>query len=398
MQLLGTNTTSMMLALIAGHLLSGVLVMAYSAGMALKGALRGLLVAKLLQGSAWLGFGLQPISPGLFWILLPNTLLYLGFAMEMGSFLRLCGLDTPQVRRFYRALALICILAFDLAALFLLDQRGRIVLSSFVLTVLLGYPVLKMLLQPQAGALQRTVSLINVLTLLLLFARGVAAMTTLLDFGLQVNSVFNTVMFLTLYVHLFSGSVGFMLMDKQRLDAELTLAATTDGLTGILNRQAFEQQAGQMLRRCEDQGEPVSCLLMDVDNFKQLNDQHGHLAGDAMLHGVAAAVGVLLRRDDLFGRYGGEEFAVLLPGVRADQAMAVAQRLRRAVEDMRELHYEQLRCTISIGVCSLVPGSGTDMRHYYNLSDQALYLAKQGGKNRVVLAGKGGGSRQDRIA
>ena len=130
----------------------------------------------------------------------------------------------------------------------------------------------------------------------------------------------------------------------------------------------------------------MSCLLLDIDNFKQVNDQHGHLMGDAILRGFASTIRNTLRNDDLFGRYGGEEFSVLLPRADKDQALASAERLRAAVEAQTMEGRPDIRYTVSIGVSTLMPDRETTTEQFYRLCDKALYMAKSHGKNQVRAA------------
>ncbi|CAB5661272.1 Probable diguanylate cyclase AdrA [Delftia tsuruhatensis] len=171
----------------------------------------------------------------------------------------------------------------------------------------------------------------------------------------------------------------------RRLDA----AANHDSLTGALSRLAFTQRAQQMLERQRAAQASLSMLMMDLDHFKRINDVHGHLVGDRVLHEVGRSVLVALREADLFGRLGGEEFAVLLPGLSQPQAMAVAERLRAAI-DAIALPLEDganLRVTASLGLAQSGPaGWDASLEQFLQVADATLYAAKSGGRNGVVAA------------
>ena len=166
--------------------------------------------------------------------------------------------------------------------------------------------------------------------------------------------------------------------------------ARTDELTGINNRRAFMELGEQITRLCQRQGRPLSALLIDVDHFKQINDTHGHGAGDLVLQRVGALLTQQFRAADVCGRVGGEEFAVLLSDTDAATATAVAEKLRLAVASASmQWHAHTLRITISVGVATHNTHLGTLLHQ----ADTAMYLAKAGGRNRVVChADAAGGS------
>lgn len=176
-------------------------------------------------------------------------------------------------------------------------------------------------------------------------------------------------------------TVGLVLLATDRLRDELEYLATHDSLTGVLNRRAFMEAAEQELERCRRHGHIMSIVLMDLDRFKLLNDTHGHLVGDQVLRDFTERIATLLRRPDRLGRYGGEEFILLLPETNRDAAAVVAERIRAAAEAADKLP----PYTVSVGVaCNVVSDAGLDA--LLGRADDALYEAKEGGRNRVVLA------------
>lgn len=168
----------------------------------------------------------------------------------------------------------------------------------------------------------------------------------------------------------------------------------TDFLTGVNNRRAFDQRLNEEVMRASRRHEPLSCLFLDVDYFKKVNDNHGHEAGDAALQQVADIVRQQLRASDVLARYGGEEFAALLPNSTEGGAAEIAERIRRAVEahEIQLGSGKTLKITISIGVASLVPDSpnqeavGAVAAVLVETADRALYQAKGLGRNQVVCA------------
>uniref|UniRef100_A0A486XVS8 diguanylate cyclase n=1 Tax=Rheinheimera sp. BAL341 TaxID=1708203 RepID=A0A486XVS8_9GAMM len=169
----------------------------------------------------------------------------------------------------------------------------------------------------------------------------------------------------------------------QRSVAQLEQANRTDGLTGIYNRHYWQQQLGYEIQRSQRYQHPLSLLLFDLDKFKQLNDQYGHLGGDFVLVELSRLIAGLLRDTDLFGRYGGEEFGIILPDTAVTGALQVANRICDSVAQHQMLFNQQhISCTVSIGVVSYFQ-QGVD--ELIQCADTALYSAKRQGRNRAVL-------------
>ena len=163
--------------------------------------------------------------------------------------------------------------------------------------------------------------------------------------------------------------------------------ATHDGLTGLLNRSAILEMLRKELARASREGHPLSLLMVDLDRFKQINDTYGHQAGDAVLHEAARRMKSTVRSYDSVGRYGGEEFLIVLPGCDGDSAFEQAQRVREALANVPFVNGPQhLPVTCSIGAASRAFPSGEDADALLREADLALYHAKDSGRNQVVRA------------
>ncbi|HEX7062455.1 MAG TPA: GGDEF domain-containing protein [Woeseiaceae bacterium] len=160
--------------------------------------------------------------------------------------------------------------------------------------------------------------------------------------------------------------------------------ATTDALTGLSNRHAMEETFPREVSRCLQNGQPVSLIMIDVDQFKSFNDLFGHVAGDRALSAVARILSKQFRPRDLLVRFGGDEFAVLLPGIGLAEALTIAERVREAVSGMSCSGADsliQVPVQVSMGVAELEPG-GT-FESLLRTADAALYRAKDAGRNAV---------------
>lgn len=171
---------------------------------------------------------------------------------------------------------------------------------------------------------------------------------------------------------------------KYQLDRAF-VESVTDPLTGLYNRRYLETMLERELALHRRADRPLCLLMLDVDGFKAINDRHGHAAGDAVLAELAAAFRRELRASDLAVRLGGDEFLVVLPDAKPEQAAAIAERLRSALEAKAFAEMSDGCATVSIGVCQA--GEGTaGMAALLKTADQALYRAKQEGRNRVAAA------------
>jgi diguanylate cyclase (GGDEF)-like protein len=164
---------------------------------------------------------------------------------------------------------------------------------------------------------------------------------------------------------------------------EIYRLMTFDGLTQIRNKRYFHETLEREVSRSARYERPMSLVVFDIDHFKLVNDTHGHLAGDAVLRQLAALVRGRIRREDVFARVGGEEFAVLLPEIELEGAHTFADKIRKAVESAT-FHFEDvsMAITLSLGCAALRPPY-TVGEHLYKAADEALYVAKQSGRNRV---------------
>jgi diguanylate cyclase (GGDEF)-like protein len=178
-------------------------------------------------------------------------------------------------------------------------------------------------------------------------------------------------------------SFGEMVASLRRAHEVLEQLAITDGLTKIHNHRFFQDQLTREIRRAERSGEPLSLVLLDIDDFKALNDRYGHAVGDAVLERLAALLVQETRANDLVARYGGEEFAVLAPSTDRSGAWALAEKLRVAIDEATfESPAGPLAITVSMGVACYEG----DREAFFHQADRALYAAKTAGKDCCVLA------------
>ena len=206
---------------------------------------------------------------------------------------------------------------------------------------------------------------------------------------LMAPSVSQSIFFVMVLLLTTAGSFGMFWMEIQYLHLELARQAARDSLTGMLNRRSFMGELERELARVRRGGTMLSLAIFDLDHFKNLNDTWGHPAGDEVLRGIAASMQASIRQPDILGRYGGEEFALLMPDTDSEMALRVAERIRIAVQlSGVEWNGQRLSITLSGGIAAFAV-HGVTADALIAAADAALYEAKRGGRNRIVQAAPG---------
>jgi diguanylate cyclase (GGDEF)-like protein/PAS domain S-box-containing protein len=172
--------------------------------------------------------------------------------------------------------------------------------------------------------------------------------------------------------------------ELEAANAQLHELSITDALTGVKNRRAFDERVQHEFALAVRHNLPLSLMMLDADHFKSFNDTFGHAEGDVMLRSMAATIQSSVRNTDMVARYGGEEFAVILPNTNQEEAKLLAERICRAVETMKS---PKRKMTVSIGIASKTPEL-VNREHFFSLADEALYCAKNKGRNCISVAGE----------
>lgn len=175
-------------------------------------------------------------------------------------------------------------------------------------------------------------------------------------------------------------------LERARHHQEVTRLANIDGLTGLNNHRAFQERLEQEIERARRFQKKLSLLMMDIDFFKQLNDNYGHRTGDEVLKKIACRIAESVRNVDLAARYGGEEFVAMLPETSRQGALVTAERIRRMIMDTPvKVDDREVTVTISIGVATF-PEDASEREYLIDEADRAMYAAKKSGRNRVVTS------------
>jgi diguanylate cyclase (GGDEF)-like protein len=380
---LGIDTNSFIVISAAFGLLCGFLFFALRVGF--PKSIRGLSEwgwGCLLMVVAACGFTSRGTLPVLFHSFLPNLLIPAG-VVAMNRSLGLFGALKQRGRLF---LTLLGATALALAWVTFVDDdyRARVILVSGLLTVLFGACAVSIARYRVKRFAEWFTCTIYAGTALVMLVRCVSVLMAAGTLSLKNDtSVIHDIYISSFPFSLVAMSLGFLLMVNRALQHRLESQALHDPMSGAYRRDAFldvlEREIGVARRR----GAPLSLLIMDLDNFKAINDTHGHLTGDKVIADFAGRAMALLRTHDMMGRYGGEEFVVLLPHTGLEAAQDIAERIRSRIAE--SIAQGVPKYTVSIGVASL-GADRPDTASLIDAADKALYQAKRSGKNRVVPA------------
>lgn len=340
----------------------------------------------LIMAAGWLLLALRNTIPDWPSIVLGNTFLIAALFCELSAISLLVQRPLSLKRQ------AVTVLAFGLSFHFLLQSGApaqyRIILIAGTLFVI----ALRVLYQLHSN---RDVSLRNPRRMMQVFflISAIASLLRLIHYGFlhtDAGSLFEptpvqVLNFLSYYITVIGGGTAFMLMLSDLSYKELLLVASQDSLTGLRNRRSFMDAATRDLALANRHPRPLAMLMLDVDFFKSINDTRGHAAGDEVLRQLGTLLQAAMRESDLLGRYGGEEFCMLLVDVSLDDARRSAERLRQCIEEQPIYHDAQrIAVTTSIGVAAWHAGQSLDQ--LLSEADHALYRAKAAGRNKVMAS------------
>lgn len=353
----------------------------------LRPALGLWLRGNLLQPVGFVLYALRDQTSVLLSIVLANIVIVLAFSDYLGAIYRLLGRPEPRRMRW-----LVIAAVFAAVTLFTFVQdliAMRIVVVSGALAVLSGLCAAALLSGPWAelSAAKRVTGVVFGFGVLVL---GFRILHTLLYPDLVSNglesSIGQVATFATGALLPLLASYGFLLLCTDRMRVELERSATTDHLTGLLNRRAIEAAGRRAFAAARQRGTPCAVLMLDLDHFKRINDERGHGGGDEALVQAVARLEAAVQTTHALGRFGGEEFLLLLDDHDLESACGVAERMRAALAaGSLDLAGGPWPATISVGVAALSP-QDRDFDDLLRRADSALYQAKQAGRNRVARA------------
>lgn len=368
--------------LVTGHVFTVFLISAYWRDHRTDKIVSTFFFAKCVQALAWTLLTLRGGISDVFTISIANTLLFLGTSFEMIAILKLLNVYTKRLKITYLIMSFINIAAFHLAILFLNLESNRIAVASFGTAMLMILPVYHLVYKQKPSRLRRILGVFYLFLALALCGRGIVTLFSTHTWSFFTPGFFQTLSFIGLYLVMLIGNTGFILILKEQADQELIRLASYDDLTGALNRRVFFSEAKRCLLACSKNKKPISLILFDIDYFKKINDRYGHDVGDQVLRELSQRIRKYISKEHCFSRFGGDEFAILLPETDEEESMNLACEICKGIE-RDSVTDRGLSYTISMGILTTIPTVETELEMMYVACDQALYEAKRNGRNGV---------------
>ncbi|HWK24898.1 MAG TPA: GGDEF domain-containing protein [Ureibacillus sp.] len=378
---LSLDTKVIILILGIGYLFTLILIIAYKHGNTKNLTANTFILAKSTQTIAWFcmifrGGDLEFLS-----ISFANSLLFIGYTLEIIALLSLKQSLHKKAKSIYLVLTLLSIIGFHFILIFNNKENIRIAYCAFVNAVIY-IPVYRMVFGKALTPLMRMIGSIYLLAAVACIVRGIVSTSTAYSTSFYTPGTYQMISLLSIYIFTNLGSIGFILLMKEKADDELIRFASYDDLTGTLNRRTFTENAKHYLMYHAKKRQSLTYILFDIDNFKRINDTFGHHIGDRVLQDLTMQIRQHLDKDDLFVRYGGDEFGILLPGKDVPESDKLAEQIKLSPNGaiVRGL---PVTYTISIGIITLIPEHSTQLDMLYTYCDKALYKAKSNGRNGI---------------
>ena len=344
--------------------------------------------AMLLLGTGLLGLALRQLIPDWLSIALANTLIVAALVLAVRSLRRFLD-DAPRDLLGWGLTAALFVYLLVFAVAIPSITARSVAIAAAIAIIMVRAALLLHRRAPESSRLScRFTEIIFWAAAATAIVRAVSTLVADTQDLLQPN-VLNAATFLAYAGFIMVSTLGIMWIEIETLQAELVYSAHYDSLTGIYNRGTFLTEFEREVSRSGRGGAAFSLAIFDLDRFKQLNDRYGHPAGDQVLKAFADVLRSSIRKHDTVGRYGGEEFALLMPQTGMDTAVRVAERIRRALETRGvSVEVGRIDVTVSGGVATFGI-DGDDWDALLSAADTALYEAKRAGRNRIATAHAG---------
>lgn len=373
------SVLTILIMLTIGHLIISILSYGYYRKNR-ENALKLFIVAQVLLCLAYLAITYRAISPNAINIILGNSLLVLALGIQSAVLLMNLDAWDNKVSRVY-IWGLVSIMSIFYLYVFFGDKESiRIFIITFAAISVNLYPVYKLFFEKKSTFFRKILGITLLGAVLAFSLRIINSINPGVDMMMLGTNISNMLTFIALYILMLVNGLGLILVVKENDDAKLLFSATRDSLTGLYNIGLFTEECNKQIELHIRKKLPLVLLLMDLDHFKNINDSYGHNVGNKVLKHFANTISAGLRTYDLFGRVGGDEFAVMLPNTEFDCGCKIAERLRSEIE---LTSIDSIEFTVSIGLYAIIPDANTDYEGILKAADNELYLVKMAGRNSV---------------
>ncbi len=340
-------------------------------------------IAKILQATAWFFLFLRGDINDIFSVYFGNILSFISFYLDSLVILKM-NKNTKMIWfRLQSILLALSIISFLIVEILLGTGNVRIAIASLSVFCIFVIPNLLTVIDDQSSRFQKFIGLTRLVFLLLLLLRAFDSLFKE-DVSLFTNNILQSGTFILLILLMFVNGIGFLLIMYERSYEMLRRSSNLDPLTQINNRRYFMSKAEAYYQRASGEQKSLSFLFIDIDFFKKVNDNYGHLFGDEVLKTIAKVLSENVRPLDLCCRFGGEEFLILAHETNTEQAVIIGNRIREIIQNLVFEENHEFKCTVSVGIYSGVPNDKQNIQHFIDNADQALYKAKKSGRNCVV--------------
>lgn len=323
--------------------------------------------------------GLRGIAPDFLSIIVANVAISGAYALFLGALLQLQGRNISSCWLWGPPLSIA-----GTFLLFMPDVYARIIISGAVFCAQ-HVMILCLMMTPgyviKGRGKHLLICAFAIMILTIGYRTSAVALGTVIIVDLTQSATVQVLLFVASFVSLVLGSNGFVLMAKEHADERFRMLAKKDTLTGVWNRAYMQEMAWQEANRHNRYGHPVSLIMADIDYFKEINDRFSHATGDLVLKEFCRVVQRCVRSSDAFGRWGGEEFLLILPDSSLSSAAELAERIRHELDG--HTFSDVRKVTASFGVAGYRRGEAWE--HWLNRADLALYRAKAEGRNKVAI-------------
>lgn len=363
-----------------GNFITGLFLFAYSFNKQDRKHKIIFIIAKLLQSIGWVIFMISPQLPWWLVQVFGNTSMLVGIFFEAWAIIVINDEFKGLIRTLYISFLSVAILFFLSIVFWWNTEPRRILFFSVIASFLISGSSIMILYRKTRSPLETAFAILYISAVLIMIFRGANAFFGWVDGSVLSIHPISKVVYTLLFGHMIITNIGFILMSKEKSDAIILEFARIDQLTKISNRHTFLETSNVCINKARENKQPVSLLMFDIDNFKHVNDTHGHMAGDEVLIQVANLIRPLMNECQSVGRFGGDEFAIILPGFNEEASNKKAKEIIDIV-NANKFTEHGLSLSISIGVATLLPDANTTFDDFYRLADEGLYLAKKIGKS-----------------